>query len=75
MSLLITSVFIGDALKKNKKHSNYLKMAIPSPVSFNDELDMGLSFADFGLSFMLSGEEERFTKSEEKGERKETYSQ
>lgn len=50
-------------------------MAIPSPVSFNDEFDMGLSFADFGLSFMLSGEEERFTKSEEKGERKETYSQ
>lgn len=76
MSLLITSVFIGDALKKKKKkHSNYLKMVIPSPVSFNDELDMGLSFADFGFSFLLSGEEERLTKSEEKGERKETYSQ
>lgn len=50
-------------------------MVIPSPVSFNDELDMGLSFADFGFSFLLSGEEERLTKSEEKGERKETYSQ
>lgn len=36
-------------------------MVIPSLVLFSDELDMGLSFADFALSFLLSGEEERLT--------------
>lgn len=32
-------------------------MSIPSLVSLKDELDMDLAFADFGLSFLLSGEE------------------
>ena len=48
---------------------DYLKMAIPSLVSLKDELDTGLTFADFALSFLLSGEEERLTvrvKKEEK---------
>lgn len=31
-------------------------MSIPSLVSLKDELDKGLAFADFGLSFLLSGE-------------------
>lgn len=33
-------------------------MTVPSLVSLKDELDMGLGFADFALSFLLSGEEE-----------------
>lgn len=33
-------------------------MAVPSLVSLKDELDMGLAFACFDLSFLLSGEEE-----------------
>lgn len=33
-------------------------MIIPSQVSLSDEVDMGLSFADFDFSFLLSGEEE-----------------
>lgn len=44
-------------------------MTIPSLVSLKDELDMGLGFAHFGLSFLLSGEEEGLTervKEEEK---------
>lgn len=36
-------------------------MAIPSLVSLRDELDSGLVFADFVLSFLFSGEEERLT--------------
>lgn len=36
-------------------------MTIPSLVSLKDELDMGLGFAAFALSFLLSGEEERLT--------------
>lgn len=32
-------------------------MSVPSLVSLKDELDKGLAFADFGLSFLLSGEE------------------
>lgn len=37
-------------------------MTIPSLVPLKDELDTGLGFATFGLSFLLSGEEERLTK-------------
>lgn len=44
-------------------------MAIPSLVSLNDELDMGLGFVDFGLSFLLSGEEERLTERVKKDEK------
>lgn len=32
-------------------------MLIPSLASPKDELDTGLAFADFDLSFLLSGEE------------------
>lgn len=32
-------------------------MPIPSLASLKDELDTGLAFADFDLSFLLSGEE------------------
>lgn len=43
------------------------KETIPSLVSLNDVLDMGLAFVSFGLSFAFSGEEERLTgKSEER---------
>lgn len=36
-------------------------MTIPSLVSLRDELDLDFGFADLGLSFLLSGEEERLT--------------
>lgn len=48
-------------------------MAIPSLVSLKDESDTGLDFADFDLSFLLSGgEEERLT--ERVKEEEKTYS-
>lgn len=43
-------------------------MTIPSLVSLKDELDVGLSFAAFGLSFLLSGEEESLTERVKKEE-------
>lgn len=55
-----------------RKNYNYLKIAIPSPVSLN-ELDMGLSFADFGVSFWLSGEE-KLTETVKKAEKERKYS-
>lgn len=50
-------------------NSSYQKMAIPSLVSLSDELDMGLDFADFALSFLLSGEGERLTERVKKEEK------
>lgn len=46
-------------------------MIIPSFVSLKDELDLDLGFADFALSFLLSGEEERLTEMMKKEEKKE----
>lgn len=34
-----------------------IRESVPSLVSLKDELDMDFAFADFGLSFLLSGEE------------------
>ncbi len=50
-------------------------MAIPSLVSLRDELDIGLGFVDFVLSFLFSGEEERLTERVGKKEEKHSSSE